>query len=80
MAEQWEAEHEGLHGYDALRRALDARYEERLFEWTPYLYRYLGGPASEDLERSLIESGAIDAVGFRYAGVSPTMRSAPGAR
>ena len=79
-AEQWKAEHEGLHGYDVLRRELDARYDERLFEWTPYLYRYLRGPASEDLERSLIESGAIPALGFRYAGASSTTRSAPGAR
>ena len=78
--EEWEVEHAGLHGYDALRRELDARFEQRLFEWTPYLYRYLGGPATEELERSLIAADAIQALGFRYVGESATTRSAPGAR
>jgi SAM-dependent methyltransferase len=64
----WEAEHVGLHGYEALRAALDARFEERHFEWKPYLYRLLGGVAGEELERSLIDSRAIQALGFRYIG------------
>ena len=68
-AEQWQDEHAGLHGFDVLRRELDARYEERAFEWTPYLYRYLGGPATEELERSLIAADAISALGFRYLGI-----------
>jgi SAM-dependent methyltransferase len=65
----WYDEHEGLHGYAALRRELDARFEERLFEWRPYLYRYDEIELEEDEERRLIESGAIAALGFRYAGV-----------
>ena len=69
-AEQWEEEHAGLHGFEPFRRELDARYAERLFEWTPYLYRYLGGPATEELERSLIAADAITALGFRYVGLA----------
>ncbi len=29
------------HGYDAMRPALDARFDERSFSWEPYLYREL---------------------------------------
>ena len=64
----WEQEHVGLHGYDALREALDARFEERHFEWKPYLYRLLHGVVGEALERSLIGARAIQALGFRYVG------------
>lgn len=35
-------------------------------DWIPFLHRYLGGVASEALERALIEAGAIRAAGFRY--------------
>lgn len=38
-------------------------------EWIPFLYRYLGGVASEELERVLVDAGAIQAVGFRYASI-----------
>jgi SAM-dependent methyltransferase len=71
VREEWEAEHVGLHGYDALRAAIDERFEERAFAWTPHLYRDLGGVASEVLEQALLEAGAIRALGFRYAGVAP---------
>jgi SAM-dependent methyltransferase len=67
-AAEWEEEHRGLHGYAALREELDRCFEEVFFEWQPYLYRYLGGPASEELERALIAADAIRAVGFRYVG------------
>ncbi|MDQ4029886.1 MAG: class I SAM-dependent methyltransferase [Actinomycetota bacterium] len=66
---EWQAEHVGLHGYEAMRAALHERFRERSFEWMPYLYRYLGGVAGEELERTLIEAGAIQATGFRYVGV-----------
>jgi SAM-dependent methyltransferase len=66
----WDAEHEGLHGYDALRTALDRNYDERFFAWQPYLYRYLGGVATEALERTLVETDAIRALGFRYVGTA----------
>jgi SAM-dependent methyltransferase len=66
---EWDGDHVGLHGYETLRRALDERFEERAFEWVPHLYRELGGIASEGLERTLIDAGAIAATGFRYVGV-----------
>ena len=64
----WEDEHLGLHGYDDLRAALDARFDELHFEWRPYLYRALDPAAGEARERSLIEAGEIRPIGFRYAG------------
>jgi SAM-dependent methyltransferase len=70
LEEDWEAEHAGLHGYEAMRRELDARFTERFFAWTPYLYRYLGGPATQELEQTLIDAGAINGLGFRYVGTS----------
>jgi hypothetical protein len=77
----WRARHLGLHPYETLRRELDARYEERHFEWRPYFYRWLGGPATESLEQGLIAAGAIRPVGFRYAGVrTETVRSSADAR
>jgi SAM-dependent methyltransferase len=66
---EWEGDHVGLHGYDAMRRELDARFEEQAFAWVPHLYSELGGIASEGLERALIDAGAIAATGFRYVGV-----------
>jgi hypothetical protein len=72
----WRSRHLDLHPYETLRAELDARYEERHFEWRPYFYRWLEGPASEALEASLIAAGAIRPIGFRYAGVrTETVRS-----
>jgi methyltransferase family protein len=65
---EWTARHADLHRYETLRAALDSRYEERLFEWRPYLYLWLDGPASEALEQALIDAGAIRPIGFRYVG------------
>ena len=65
----WYDEHEGLHGFDALHRELGARFEERHFEWRPYLYRYEEVELEEDEERRLIDEGAVAALGFRYVGV-----------
>ena len=44
------------------------RFDEQAFEWTPYLYRLLGDGATEVLEQALVESGEIQALGFRYVG------------
>jgi SAM-dependent methyltransferase len=68
FAADWEAEHLGLHGYDALRRELDARFEQRSFSWEPHLHKEVGGREAELLERALIEAGRIRAVGFRWTG------------
>lgn len=73
---EWRERHQDLHPYETLRAEVDARYEERHFEWHPYFYRWLAGPATESLEQALIDAGAIRPIGFRYAGVSrETVRS-----
>ena len=69
LREEWEADHLGIHGYGALRRELDARFDERFFAWTAFLHRLVGGVATEVLEQALIDAGAIQALGFRYAGI-----------
>ena len=53
MTPEWEEEHEGLHTYGAMRAELDARFEERFFEWRPY-------PANAE---------DVPGLGFRYVGV-----------
>ena len=78
---EWRARHTGLHPYETLRAEIDARYEERHFEWRPYFYRWLEGPATEALEEGLISAGAIRPIGFRYAGVrTGTVRSSAESR
>jgi Methyltransferase domain len=68
---EWRARHRHLHPYEAVRAAVDARYEARHVEWRPYLYRWLdGGPESEALEAELIAAGSIRPIGFRYTGVT----------
>ena len=69
LRRDWSAEHLGLHGFSALRKGLDARFDELEFAWLPYLHRTLAGVATEVLEQALIDAGAIQALGFRYAGV-----------
>jgi SAM-dependent methyltransferase len=63
----WREYHAGLHGYTALREALDRRFTQRFFAWVPYLYGELGD-AVEQEERALIDTGAIQATGFCYVG------------
>jgi SAM-dependent methyltransferase len=65
---EWEADHLGLHGEEALLHGLAERFAEQVFEWTPYLYRLLGDGATEVLEQALVDSGEIQALGFRYVG------------
>ncbi|HWJ32616.1 MAG TPA: methyltransferase domain-containing protein [Gaiellaceae bacterium] len=78
---EWRARHLGLHPYETLRAEVDARYDERHFEWRPYFYRWLDGPATEQLEETLISAGAIRPIGFRYAGVrTERARSAAASR
>ncbi len=77
LEREWKAEHLGLHGEDPLRLGLAAHFEERAFARTPYLHRMLGGGQTEVLEQALVEAGAIQAVGFRYAG-TPRPRSVAG--
>ena len=79
--EEWRWRHADLHPYETLRSEIDARYVERHFEWRPYFYLWLAGPATESLEQGLIDAGAIRPIGFRYAGVRrETVRSSRDAR
>ena len=53
MTPEWEEEHAGLHGYRVMRAELDARFEERFFEWRPYP----------------VDGEDVPGLGFRYVGV-----------
>ena len=79
--DEWRARHPGLHPHDLLLRELRARYDERVLEWVPYLSRWLGGFASAALEQTLIDAGAIPAIGYRWAGSrTSTTRSSAASR
>jgi SAM-dependent methyltransferase len=65
---EWDGEHLGLHGEEALRRSLAARFDEEVFVRTPFLHRLLGGVATDVLEQALVDAGAINALGFRWVG------------
>jgi hypothetical protein len=66
--DEWRQRHPGLHSDDVLLAALRERYDELVIERVPYLSRWLGGPASEALEQSLIDARAFPAIGYRWAG------------
>jgi SAM-dependent methyltransferase len=69
--DEWAAEHEGLHGFEAMRAEVGRRFDEALFEWTPYIaHYYLERDDLEEEERRLIKSGDIQAIGFRYVGMN----------
>lgn len=53
MTPEWAEEHEGLHEYGVMRAELDARFEERFFEWRPYP----------------VDGEDVPGLGFRYVGV-----------
>jgi len=79
--DEWRSRHPGLHAHDLLLRELRARYDEHVLEWVPYLSRWLGGPSSEALEQTLIDTGAIPAIGYRWAGSrTSTTRSSAASR
>jgi hypothetical protein len=77
---EWRARWDGLHPSDAILRELDARFERRYYEDRPYLYRWLGGPATEGLERGLLDAAAIKPIGFRWIGVPRPSRRRRGER
>jgi len=66
-AAEWLERIEHLHRGDAMRAALDRRFVELAFEWTPYLAYYLRDP-EDGAERAAIEHGEIAAIGFRFVG------------
>ena len=65
---EWDGEHLGMHGEQALLSGLASRFEEVAFVRTPFLHRLLEGVSSEVLELALVDAGAINALGFRWAG------------
>lgn len=67
----WRALHvNALIASDVVLREARGRFDEQLFEPRPYLYRWLAGPSTESLERSLIDAGAIRSCGFRWVGTT----------
>jgi hypothetical protein len=72
--DEWRARHTDLHAHDALLAALRVAYDERVLDWRPYLYRWLGGPSSEALERALVGADAFPAIGYRWVGVRRARR------
>ncbi len=73
---EWRARWADLHPADFVLSELDARFERRFYLDRPYLYRWLGGPATESLEQGLIDAGAIRPIGFRWIGVRVSARPA----
>lgn len=61
---QWAAE-EGFRSSSDILGALRISFKERSFSWSPYLFPDLKG-VTEGEEADAIESGAIQAVGFRF--------------
>jgi len=57
-----------LHRTHAVREAIAARFDERFFEWRPYLHSWRLDDALEPLERVLIEEGAIEATSWLCVG------------
>lgn len=68
LAAIWESEHLGLQTGEAMLAALADRFDEVELERTAYLFRLVGGTATEVLEEALVEGGAIAPLGFRYVG------------
>jgi SAM-dependent methyltransferase len=67
----WIEEHDGLHDSGTMRRALDERFDERTFNWVPYIAEhYLKRPKLIDQEEALISSDSISPLGFRYVGIA----------
>jgi SAM-dependent methyltransferase len=65
---QWLQDRADIHPAAALLAALTERFDTVELEWTPYLYSYRLDDSLEPAERALIETGEIDAIGFRYVG------------
>jgi hypothetical protein len=68
-ADEWEAHHSSVTGSDVLLRAFRRRFDEIAYEDVPFLWQYLGGVASAELEESLVSAGAIRPLGFRFVGI-----------
>lgn len=68
--EGWIAEHKGLHDSVTMREALQRSFSEQVFEWVPYIAENeLDRPDLTEEEGTLMRSGAITPIGFRYIGI-----------
>ena len=65
---QWKEGRADVHASSDLLPAVAGRFREIRLDWTPYLYSYGLDDSLEPVERALIESGEIEAVGFLYVG------------
>jgi SAM-dependent methyltransferase len=65
---KWLEDRAEIHPAADLLAALSGRFEQRRLEWTPYLYSYRLDDSLEAAERALIDSGELEAVGYRYVG------------
>jgi Methyltransferase domain len=70
--DEWRRRTTGLHPSHVLLAELEARFETRVLERRPYFYRWLRTDASRQLEETLVATGALPAIGWRYAGVAST--------
>ena len=52
--DEWRVRHPGLHPDDVLLGALRARWDELALEREPWLWRWLGGPNSQEFSLSLM--------------------------
>jgi SAM-dependent methyltransferase len=73
-AAEWEAHHSSVTPSDVLLPAFRRHFDERSYEDLPYLWRYVDGVVSPDLEQSLVDAGAIRPLGYRFVGM-PRARS-----
>ena len=65
---QWKRDRADIHPSPELLAALYARFREIELTWEPFLYSYRLDDSVEPAERALVQSGEIEAVGFRYVG------------
>jgi hypothetical protein len=65
------AEHEHCHTGQAILRELDARFDRRVCERSPYFFHDLAGTA-DTAEQGAIDAGLIQATGIRYAASRPS--------
>ena len=68
-AEEWAQHHASVTPSAVLLAAVRRRFDEQVYEDVPYLWRYLEGVVSAELEESLVSMGAIRALGFRLVGI-----------
>jgi SAM-dependent methyltransferase len=66
--DEWSEDHRDLHTSATMLAAIEPRFTQRYFTWTPYLYGELGPVVTDEQEQALIAAGTIQATGFNYVG------------